>query len=48
MLRIAGYEIAAFGYALARGPVAGRLATLVPVLGGCGLAFGAWYALAAL
>ena len=38
----------AFGYALARGPVARRLAALVPVLGACGVAFGAWYALAAL
>jgi high-affinity nickel permease len=38
----------ACGYALARGPVAARLATLVPVVGGCGLAFGAWYALGAL
>jgi ABC-type nickel/cobalt efflux system permease component RcnA len=38
----------AFGYALARGPVAGRLATLAPVLGTCGVVFGAWYALGAL
>jgi ABC-type nickel/cobalt efflux system permease component RcnA len=38
----------AFGYALARGPVAGRLAALAPVLGASGLLFGAWYALGAL
>jgi ABC-type nickel/cobalt efflux system permease component RcnA len=38
----------AFGYALARGPVAGRLGALAPVLGTCGLLFGAWYALGAL
>jgi hypothetical protein len=38
----------AFGYALARGPAAGRLRALIPVLGTCGLVFGAWYGLGAL
>jgi cytochrome c biogenesis protein CcdA len=38
----------AFGYALARGPAAGRLRGLIPVLGAGGLVFGAWYGLGAL
>jgi prepilin signal peptidase PulO-like enzyme (type II secretory pathway) len=38
----------AFGLALARGPAAGRLAALAPVLGVCGLAFGIWYGLGAV
>jgi cytochrome c biogenesis protein CcdA len=38
----------AFGHALARGPAEGRLRGLVPVLGTCGLLFGAWYGLGAL
>jgi ABC-type nickel/cobalt efflux system permease component RcnA len=37
-----------FGYALARRPVAHRLATLVPAFAALGLAFGVWYALGAL
>jgi cytochrome c biogenesis protein CcdA len=37
-----------FGYALARRPLAHRLATLVPAFGALGLAFGVWYALGAL
>lgn len=37
----------AFGYALARGPVARRLAGSVPVLGTASLIFGVWYALGA-
>ncbi|MDQ3876152.1 MAG: hypothetical protein M3322_11525 [Actinomycetota bacterium] len=36
------------GYLLARAPVRRRLQRLAPVLAGLGLAFGAWYALAAL
>lgn len=38
---------AAFGYALARGPVARRLTQVVPVLGTLSLVFGVWYALGA-
>lgn len=38
----------AFGYALTRGPVAHRLAGLVPVFGLGGLVFGVWYAFDAL
>jgi len=38
----------AFGYTLARGPVARRFATLAPALGVMSLAFGAWYALGAV
>ena len=38
----------AFGYALARGPMARRLAAWVPAFGVAGLLFGAWYALDAL
>ena len=38
----------AFGYALARGAVARRLARLVPILGTLSLLFGVWYALTAL
>lgn len=38
----------AFGYALARGPVAGRLVRVVPVLGAASLVFGVWYAVTAL
>jgi ABC-type nickel/cobalt efflux system permease component RcnA len=38
----------AFGLALARGPAAGGLGALAPVLGACGLAFGLLYGLAAL
>lgn len=34
---------AAFGYALARGPVARRLTRVVPVLGTASLVFGVWY-----
>jgi ABC-type nickel/cobalt efflux system permease component RcnA len=37
----------AFGYALARGPVAGRLGALAPVIGTGGVVFGAWYAVGA-
>jgi cytochrome c biogenesis protein CcdA len=37
-----------FGYALARGPVARRAASLIPVLALVSLAFGAWYALDAV
>jgi cytochrome c biogenesis protein CcdA len=36
-----------FGYALARGPVARRAGSLIPVLALASLAFGAWYALEA-
>jgi ABC-type nickel/cobalt efflux system permease component RcnA len=36
-----------FGYALARGPVARRASSLIPVLALASLAFGAWYALEA-
>jgi ABC-type nickel/cobalt efflux system permease component RcnA len=39
---------AAFGYALGRGPLLRRYERLAPALGACSLAFGAWYALAAL
>ena len=35
----------AFGHVLARGAVAPRLESLVPVLGVAGMLFGAWYAL---
>ena len=38
----------AFGYALARGPLARTLARWVPVFGVSGVLFGAWYALAAV
>jgi cytochrome c biogenesis protein CcdA len=37
-----------FGYALARGPVARRAASLIPVLAVASLAFGVWYALDAV
>ncbi|HEY5940339.1 MAG TPA: hypothetical protein VIT87_05930 [Gemmatimonadales bacterium] len=37
-----------FGYALARGPVARRAASLIPLLALASLAFGAWYALDAV
>ena len=37
-----------FGYALARGPVARRAASLIPVLALASLAFGTWYALDAV
>ena len=39
---------AGFGYALARGPLLRRFERLAPVFGSFGLAFGLWYALAAL
>lgn len=39
---------ATFGYALARGPVARRVSSLVPLLALASLAFGAWYALEAV
>jgi cytochrome c biogenesis protein CcdA len=39
---------AAFGYALARPPVAHRIRSLVPVLAVVSLIFGAWYAVTAL
>jgi ABC-type nickel/cobalt efflux system permease component RcnA len=39
---------AGFGYALARGPIASRLARLVPVLGVASLLFGLWYTLGAI
>jgi hypothetical protein len=38
----------AFGYALARGPIRHRLATLVPVFGAASLIVGVWYSLGAL
>ena len=37
-----------FGYALTRGPVLRRFATLAPALGTLSLAFGVWYSLGAL
>jgi len=37
-----------FGYALARGPVLRRFATLAPALGALSLAFGVWYSLGAV
>lgn len=37
-----------FGYALARGPVARRASSLIPVLALASLAFGAWYTLGAV
>jgi hypothetical protein len=39
---------AGFGYALARGPIASRLARIVPVLGVASLLFGLWYTVGAL
>jgi hypothetical protein len=36
------------GFALSRGAVAARVVSIAPVLGAAGVAFGAWYALAAL
>lgn len=39
---------AAFGYALARGPLVRRFEQATPVLGTLSLAFGVWYGLAAL
>jgi hypothetical protein len=39
---------AAFGYALARPPVASRVGSLVPLLAIASLIFGAWYALTAI
>lgn len=39
---------AAVGYALARGPVAQRVSSLIPLLALASLAFGAWYALDAV
>jgi ABC-type nickel/cobalt efflux system permease component RcnA len=38
----------AFGYVLARGPVARRLAALAPAFGLVGVVFGAWYVLGAV
>jgi ABC-type nickel/cobalt efflux system permease component RcnA len=38
----------AFGYALTRGPVFRRLLAVTPAMGVASLAFGAWYALAAV
>jgi cytochrome c biogenesis protein CcdA len=43
-----GLVSAAFGYALARGPVARRLERVVPVLGAASLVFGVWYAVGAV
>jgi cytochrome c biogenesis protein CcdA len=37
-----------FGYALTRGPVLQRFATLAPALGALSLAFGVWYSLGAV
>jgi hypothetical protein len=37
-----------FGYALTRGPVLRRFATLAPALGALSLAFGLWYSLGAM
>ena len=37
-----------FGYALTRGPVSRRFATLAPALGALSLAFGIWYSLGAM
>ena len=37
-----------FGYAMGRQPVARRITSVVPLLGGASLLFGAWYALDAL
>jgi hypothetical protein len=37
-----------FGYTLSRGPILRRFASLAPALGAFSLAFGAWYALAAV
>jgi len=39
---------AAFGYALARPPIATRINSLVPLLAIVSLIFGAWYALTAI
>ena len=39
---------AAFGYTLARPPVATRVNSLVPLLAIAGLIFGAWYVLTAI
>ncbi|HEX2105933.1 MAG TPA: hypothetical protein VHF51_19945 [Solirubrobacteraceae bacterium] len=39
---------AAFGHALARGPLLARVTAAIPVLGALSLLFGAWYALGAL
>ena len=39
---------AAFGYVLARGPVARLVAPLMPVVGLASLAFGVWYAAGAV
>jgi cytochrome c biogenesis protein CcdA len=39
---------AAFGYALARPPVANRVGSVVPLLAVVSLVFGAWYALSAI
>jgi hypothetical protein len=38
----------AFGYALTRAPLARRVSTLVPLLAGASLAFGAWYTMDAV
>jgi ABC-type nickel/cobalt efflux system permease component RcnA len=38
----------AFGYAITRGPVLGRMPALAPAMGVLTLAFGAWYALGAV
>jgi high-affinity nickel permease len=38
----------AFGYAITRGPVHGRVVALTPAMGTATLVFGAWYVLAAL
>jgi high-affinity nickel permease len=37
-----------FGYAMTRGPVLNRFATIAPALGALSLAFGVWYALGAI
>jgi hypothetical protein len=39
---------AAFGYALARGPVSRLVGPLMPLVGLASLAFGAWYAVGAV
>ncbi|MBA3444528.1 MAG: hypothetical protein H0T58_06710 [Gemmatimonadales bacterium] len=43
-----GLVSAAFGYALARGPLAPRVSSLVPLLALASLLFGAWYTLDAV
>ncbi len=39
---------AAFGYALARPPIASRVTSLVPLLAVASLIFGVWYAVTAM